>query len=1132
MTSIDFKKLLLGTTLIAGFTAFAAAPTFAQDAPIETTPTTIDEDDGDDGDEVVVTGSRLKKDTFQSVAPLQVIDTELATESGLLNPVEILQTSSVAGGQQIDSTFQGFVLDNGPGSETVDLRGLGASRTLVLINGRRMAPAGVEGAPSQPSINLIPSTMVERFDLLTDGASSVYGSDAVSGVVNAILKSDFDGLEVTASADAPEQGAGEDFTIGASYGINGDRGYIGGGIEYDYQDAVKIGDRDFLSGCDTYQEVTENGEIRTVNTSVSRIPNALGMTIDESECLPSRLTQRFITGDFGSIYYQPGISNTGIPGFSESTLFSVPIDGNGDGVVDVAFPNFSPNGQQQDLEDLISERKRWSGMLVGELTLDGSLNATPYFEALYSDIDVEANSGQPQLFPFVSANNPFNPCNLAQPNGVDCNAAYNATLLNPTYLQNFQQFLNTDLNPFGTTNCFGIGDDPFCNPATFGLLLPTGQSLTARPVIGVRGDRNSTSVDLTQMRVVGGVRGDLPFMSFGDVKDWSFDVSASHSVSQGRSVRTGIRGDRLNFALGNDIASGAPIGNTPCDIQPGQNADLTAGCVPVNLFAPSLYSSAAGGDFATQAERDYLFDTRDFDTDISQTIVDGIVQGDLFTLPGGDVSLLVGAQYREDTLDSQPDNIAADGLFFGFFSDGGAAGSRTTKELYSEMFIPLGLGVTGMKELNVELAGRLTDDEFYGTNETFSAKVGWRPIDSLLLRGTVGTSFRAPNLRELFLRSQTGFGTASDPCAVPDVALGGGIGGGTGYSRPDDPRTDITLDNCRAAGIDPETFRANQGSNISLESSAGGSFDLDPETSDSFTLGFSFEQPFTDAFDLDFGMTYYEIDIDNTVVEPSAGFIIDDCYNQQPNQTSAFCDRITRDFNDVNNPGEIVFVDRGFINRDNETAKGYDFNARLRKSDIQIGERSFDFGVNANANHKTERQFKFTLPSGELDIDEAVGEFGFADWRAFITPYVEYDNFRLTWTTSYQSGVEIDKETQVANGLRENLQTDPDGPVIPGARLFDNFNDGTNFGAVTCAGVAAGDVNCRPVVEAGEYWEHSVSLSYRGEDWRIVGGVSNVFDEKPPLVDPRFVFSRGNAPLGNGYNFDGREFFVSVRKNF
>lgn len=145
---------------------------------------------------ITVTGSRLVRDTYSSISPLQVLSTENQQAVGAFDPAQILQRSEAAAGQQIDATFQGFVLDNGPGSQTINLRGLGADRTLVLVNGRRMSPAGVEGAPTNPSINLIPASLVDRYDILTDGASSVYGSDAVAGVVNVILRKDFDGLEL------------------------------------------------------------------------------------------------------------------------------------------------------------------------------------------------------------------------------------------------------------------------------------------------------------------------------------------------------------------------------------------------------------------------------------------------------------------------------------------------------------------------------------------------------------------------------------------------------------------------------------------------------------------------------------------------------------------------------------------------------------------------------------------------------------------------------------------------------------------------------------------------------------------------------------------------------------------------
>ena len=147
-------------------------------------------------EEVVVTGSRLKRSTFTSISPLQIVTAEISREAGLVNAADILQTSTSAGGQQIDLTFSGFVLDNGPGSRTVNLRGLGANRTLVMINGRRMAPGGAEGAPYSPDSGVIPSGLVSQYEITADGASSVYGSDAIGGVTNIILKQDFDGLKI------------------------------------------------------------------------------------------------------------------------------------------------------------------------------------------------------------------------------------------------------------------------------------------------------------------------------------------------------------------------------------------------------------------------------------------------------------------------------------------------------------------------------------------------------------------------------------------------------------------------------------------------------------------------------------------------------------------------------------------------------------------------------------------------------------------------------------------------------------------------------------------------------------------------------------------------------------------------
>lgn len=184
-----------------------------------------------DTEVVIVTGSRLKRSTYTSVAPLQIITAEVAREAGLVDAGDIIQESPASAGQQIDLTFHGFVLDDGPGSVTANLRGLGSARTLVMINGRRVAPAGVEGAPSSPSLDVIPGMLVQNYDQLLDGASSVYGSDAVAGVVNAILRKDFDGLEVEVFPRYSEHGAGRENIISGRWGMNFDRGFIGVGAQ-------------------------------------------------------------------------------------------------------------------------------------------------------------------------------------------------------------------------------------------------------------------------------------------------------------------------------------------------------------------------------------------------------------------------------------------------------------------------------------------------------------------------------------------------------------------------------------------------------------------------------------------------------------------------------------------------------------------------------------------------------------------------------------------------------------------------------------------------------------------------------------------------------------------------------------
>ena len=1054
-----------------------------------------DEDDADDRrEEIVVTGSRLKRDTYSSISPLQIITAQVSREVGLIDAADILQESTASNGQQIDLTFQGFVLDNGPGSSTINLRGLGDARTLVLLNGRRLAPAGVEGAPFAANLNQIPASMVQQYDILLDGASSVYGSDAIAGVANVILRKDFDGLEVDGFSRVPEHGAGVDHTLSVVWGKNFDRGFIGFGGEYTDSERVSLDDRPWTAGCDKHFEIDENGNFRTQERWFSDI---LGARWDE--CRLGRTAGRFqVSGARGgSLYYTgPGTSNGGWGAFSSlrpRTDIQSYTDSDGDGFSDVSLRDFDRNGTaESQASDLFPETSSYSFMGYGEYTFDGEANITPYYEALYQNFDFQSRSRAPQLFPWVPALNPFSPCNPAAVGGTDCGLAFDQFLENPAVIQ---QYLDT----------FG------CDPSATGTCPQAGGALGAlrtRPIVGVRGDRDGTVTSGDQLRFVGGVRGDLPFLNFGTIDNWTFDVYGSFTESSAVSERRGIREDRLDLAVGtysltntpceaNDpTAAGIRSGLTIADLQ----ADVIPGCVPVNLFAPSLYENGYLGDFATQAERDYVFDGRNFDTKYEQTVISAYITGDIFELPAGAVAFGFGAEHRNDDIASIPDAVAREGLFFGFFSDGGATGDKDTDELFAEIELPLLAGVPGFEELTLNVSTRYTDDEIYGSDNTESFKLGWRPVESLLIRGTFGTSFRAPNLRELFLQAQSGFGNIGDPCFNTDDTWD--IGTNT-YVPAGEQRSAEVLANCAAQGVDPTLAYSGGFTTFSTEVASGGALDLNAETSESWSAGFAWEQPFTNAFGLSVSSTYYEIEVNQTIIEPSGQFIVNDCFNSLTGN-SVFCGRITRDLSDPMNP-RITLIDSGFINREAEKARGVDINVAFDDT-FTVFDRPIDVTWDITANRQLERSTLFLDDDGNPDVDHFEGEWGFPDWNLRSGLRFDYDDWRVTWETRYLASVKQD------------------------AAGVDAFSEATTF-SDTCLG-PPNDVLCRDFGDTDNYFLHHLSVYYYGDRWTVGGGIRNLFDQEPPVIDGTEVQAINNTPLGYGYDANGRTFFLNVGVDF
>lgn len=250
---------LRGSTAIRCATVLATlsapATALAQEAGIEaTSPEEEAQPAPDDTTRIIVTGSHLRRDEFSSPDPLQVISPELAARKGISDTAGMLQGNPLAAGSsQVTSTISAnFPTNGGIGVETLSLRGLGANRTLVLLNGRRAGPAGTRGTVSAFDLNVLPLSVIDEVEVLKTGASSVYGSDAIAGVVNIKTREELDGFDMRGFTSVPQQGGGETYNLSGAWGKMFDGGHITISGDYWHQNALKMGDRKYLSCQEEY----------------------------------------------------------------------------------------------------------------------------------------------------------------------------------------------------------------------------------------------------------------------------------------------------------------------------------------------------------------------------------------------------------------------------------------------------------------------------------------------------------------------------------------------------------------------------------------------------------------------------------------------------------------------------------------------------------------------------------------------------------------------------------------------------------------------------------------------------------------------------------------------------------------
>jgi len=928
-------SLLRGASaIVAAAAAMTGSPALAQD-----------------DEAIVVTGSRIARTDANSALPLTVVDSEAIADAGIIGIGEILrQDPAVSGG----GFGQSNILSGG-GAQVVDLRNLGSNRTLVLIDGQRYSLFTDSLQNEGQDLGLLPASMIERVEILRDGASTAYGADAVAGVVNFIMRDNFQGFDVSGLYGISDRGDGEQMRISFLAGAASDRGNVTVALEYVNRDTIEQPSRDWAAN--------------PLGAGANAAPFAsIGSAIGGPQLRRPNNTLVEAFGNFGGV----------CPGACGGTA--------------TQRYNYANN------QDLVQALEGYSIALNADYEITNNLDwhGSAIYGQRFSAYSLAANP--------IQANAPTGPY-------------LSGLIIRPSAS-----------NPYGEN-----------------------LSLTWRPV--AYGERDQTA-QAGQLWVSTGLTGTI-------AENYTWDFTATHSE---------VNGNQQTEVLPNVVRLARILNPADCLADPVCASPSIGAVANIrNLFS--------GATPLTQGQYNYVFYTQSTNTRFITDNIQASISGPILTLPAGDLAFALGAEYREEYGKATPDSVTTSGESVSNATFP-TEGSYDVLEFFAEVDIPLLRGAPLAEELTVNLQGRHSDFSNFGSAETWKVGLVWAPFADLRIRANMGTSFRAPNVTELYSLGTQSFVGLTDPCTT------GAPGSGVSTGAYLDTAAAAT---CAGLGVPLNYVQPA----AQLRILAGGNQNLQPEEGETYTIGMVYQPSFFTP--LTMTLDYWHIELDSAIIGQGLQVFLNNCYRTigiGAFGPGGLCERLgRRTAGGVPTDLSSILINSAGVS---ETS-GVDFTFTLNfdnvgPGDLRIGSRS-TWLENANGGLFLGAGFDGT---GYLD-GNINGGSGFPEWRSVLDIDYEVGPWAFSWQTRFQSSL-----------------YDPNC-ATPGTTA-------TAF----CTNPNALGYNGAP-----DYYLHDARIRFSGDTYSLTFGVNNVADEDPP-----YAIVTGTNTYPALFDVVGRSYFIGVNARF